>query len=283
MRTITLFLIVAFFNHSLPAQDTWNDYVIGRPMAAYYDAKKTTAEAWGINYKVTFAGCILSDEISDKATAYQKSNKAYFKTLASKHGKNWMQDFELAVKKEMYRNSDQTKGTWYEIIDQKEDKAFYASKKVVAKTWGISYEAKFISDDMSVAEKETLKELFLANNDYVQQLQNTFGQDWQKILNDEVTVELAKKASVNKEMVWVDYVVGKPYMAYFDAKQAVAKEWGINYETQFKGCKASKKTAAASAKIDAKNLIYFKLLAQQHGKDWNARFEKAVKEKLAEK
>ena len=72
-------------------------------------------------------------------------------------------------------------------------------------------------------------------------------------------------------------------MAYFDAKKAIAKEWGINYEAQFAGCDLNKKTAAASAKADASNLTYFKVLEQKHGKDWNARFEEAVNKKLAEK
>jgi hypothetical protein len=280
MRTIALFLIVTFFNLSLSAQDTWNDYVIGRPMANYYEAKKTIAKAWGINYQPTFAGCILSDETSEKSNAYQKSNKIYFKALASKYGKNWMQEFELDVKKEMHRNSNSEKGTWYEIVENSKGKAFYASKKIVAKTWGISYEAKFVSEDMSATEKETLMELFLANNDYVDQLENTFGQDWQKTLNKEVDFELAKKVVTEPKNVWIDYVVGKPYMAYFDAKKAIAKEWGINYEVQFKGCSLSEKMEAESAAVDAANLPYLKLLEKQHGKDWNTRFEKAVKERI---
>lgn len=281
MRTLILSLIVLLFNLSLSAQDIWNDYVIGRPMAGYYDAKKTIAKEWGINYQATFAGCVLSDEVSEKANAYEKSNKAYFEVLAAKYGQNWQQDFKLDVKKEMHRNSSSEKGTWYEVADVKQDKAFYTSKKVVAKTWGISYETQFISAHMTTSEKEALTERFLANEDYMRQLENTFGQNWQDILNHEVDFELAKQAVASHDNVWIDYVVGKPYMAHFDAKKEVAKEWGINYEPNFQGCKSTPKTEKEEAKVNKANARYFKILTQQYGKNWRASFDQAVKKRLA--
>lgn len=283
MRTLILSLIVLLFNLSLSAQDIWNDYVIGRPMVNYYDAKKTIAKEWGINYQATFAGCVLSDEVSEKANAYEKSNKAYFEVLATKYGQNWQQDFALDVKKEMHRNSSSEKGTWYEVADVKQDKAFYTSKKVIAKTWGISYEAQFISANMTTSEKEALTERFLTNEDYMRQLENTFGQNWQDILNHEVDFELAKQAVASHDNVWIDYVVGKPYMAHFEAKKEVAKAWGINYEVQFKGCKLSKKLSQEIIKMEAKNVPYFKILEEHYGKDWNLRFNQAVQKEIAKK
>jgi hypothetical protein len=281
MKTLLLSLIVLLFSLSLSAQNTWNDYVIGRPMVGHYDAKKTIAKEWGINYEVTFAGCVLSDEVSEKAKAYEKSNKAYFEVLATKYGQNWQQDFELDVKKEMYRNNNSEKGTWYEVADDKQDKAFYASKKAVAKTWGISYEAQFISANMTTSEKEALTERFLASQDYMRQLENTFGQNWQDILNQEVDFELAKQTVASSDNVWIDYVVGKPYMAYFEAKKEVAKEWGINYEPNFQGCKPTPKTKKEEAKVNKVNARYFKILAQEYGKNWSASFDQAVKKRLA--
>jgi hypothetical protein len=280
MRTPVLFLVLILFQLPLHAQEVWNDYVIGRPMAGYYDAKKTIAKEWGINYQATFAGCVLSDEISDKAKAYQDSNKAYFETLVAKYGQNWMQDFELEVKKEVYRNDTQEKGTWYEIADNNKNKAFYTKKKAVAKTWGIAYEAKFLSEDMNAAQKSALTELFLANNDYVSQLKNTFGQNWQETLNQEVNFELAKQEVPNPKHVWIDYVMGKPYMPYFEAKKVLAKEWGINYEFQFQGCSLSKKMQQEATKVQAANAPYFKALEKQFGKDWKVRFDIAVQKKV---
>lgn len=280
MRTLVVFLMITFFHLPLSAQDVWNDYVIGRPMVGYYDAKKVVAQEWGFNYKVTFAGCILSDEISDKARSYQNSNNAYFETLASKYGHDWMQDFELEVKKEVHRNTTQEKGTWYEIADNNKDKAFYTFKKAVAKTWGISYEAQFISEDMSASDKATLTERFLANNDYVQQLKNTFGQNWQDKLTQEVNFEIAKQEVANHNQVWVDYVIGKPYMVYFEAKKAVAQEWGIHYEPQFKGCNLSKKMEKEAIKVETANAPYFKFLEKQFGKDWKVRFDSAVQKRV---
>lgn len=286
MKNLVLLIVLILSQLPLHAQEVWNDYVIGRPMADYYKAKKTIAQKWGINYQATFAGCVLSDEISDKAKAYEDSNKAYFETLAAKYGQNWIQDFDWEVKKEVYRNSTQEKGTWYEIVEDKintKNKAFYAAKKTVAKTWGIAYEAKFLSEDMTAAEKTALKELFLANNDYVSQLKNTFGHNWQEKLNQEVDFKLAKQEVANPKHVWIDYVIGKPYMPYFEAKKVLAKEWGINYEFQFQGCNLSKKMQQEATKVQAANAPYFKALEKQFGKDWKVRFDIEVQKKVAQK
>lgn len=276
MKTLVLFLSFMLLNDSLSAQDTWNDYVIGRPMAGYYDAKKVVAKEWGVNYQVTFAGCVLSDEISDQADAYQKSNTVYFESLATKHGENWKQNFEFDVKKEMYRTSNREKGIWYEIADENKSNAFYTTKKAVAKTWGISYEVEFLAKNMTASEKTALTERLLASQNYLLQLENAFGPNWQEKLNQEVEFELTKETVDIPNNIWTEYVFGRPNIAYFDAKKAVAKEWGINYEVQFKNCSPEE-----TIEIDAKNAAYFKLLEQQHGKDWKQRFDKAIEEEIA--
>lgn len=283
MRTLLFVLSLSLFNLSLSAQDIWNDYVIGRPMAGYYDAKKVVAKEWGINYQVTFAGCVLSDEISEKANSYQESNKTYFETLATKYGEGWKQGFELDVKKEMYRNSNNSneKELWYEVAEKNKKKEFYAVKKAIAKTWGISYEVLFITKDMSNSEKEVLTERLLSNEAYKTQLENTFGQNWQTTLNQEVDFELAKQALGKYDNVWINCIIGKPYLPYIDAQKAVAKAWGINYEAQLKGCAFSEKLQKEVTKIEAKNGSYFKIIEKYYGKDWNTRFHQAIEKELA--
>jgi len=281
MRTLILCLIAPLFHLSLSAQNTWNDYVIGRPMVGYYDAKKEVAKEWGLNYEVTFAGCVLSDEISEKSRAYQKSNKAYFEILATKYGPSWKQDFELDVKKEMYRNSHSKKGIWCEIIDENKNNAFYVKKKEVAKTWGISYEAQLISKTNPTSKQIAFIERLVANDAYLNQLESTFGQNWQTSLNQEVDFELEKQAVGKYKNVWINCVIGKPYLPYFEAQKAVAKEWGINYEVQFKGCSLSAQLQEEVLKIEAKNTAYFKLLEKHYGTDWNLRFNQAIQKKLA--
>lgn len=276
MRTLLLILISTLFSLSLLAQNTWNDYVIGRPMAGYYDAKKVVAKEWGINYQVTFAGCVLSDEISDKAETYQKSNAVYFKTLAAEHGEDWKQNFEFDVKKERYRTSDSEKGIWYEIADENKSNAFYTSKKAVAKTWGISYEVQFLSKKMTASEKTALTERLLASQNYLLELEQAFGPNWQEKLNQEVELELTKETVDIPNNIWTEYVFGRPNIAYFEAKKAVAEEWGINYEVHFKNCSPEE-----TIEIDAKNAAYFKVLEQQHGKDWKTRFDEAIEKKIA--
>lgn len=283
MRSLLLLLSTLFISLSIHAQGTWNDYVIGRPMPGYFEAKQMVAKAWGINYQATFAGCVLSDEMSDKSKQYQATNKAYFKTLAIKYGDNWMEEFELEVKKEMHRNTSQEKGIWYELVDNNKDKSFYAAKQVVAQTWGITYKPQFLTKDMSATEKAALTELFLANNDYVQQLENTFGKGWQKILDQEVEFEVAKQQHLaNNTATWVDYVVGKPYMTYFEAKKIVAKDWGIAYEVKFQGCELTPKMEKEMAKVEKSNARYFKTLEKLYGEDWKTKFDRAVQKKVAQ-
>lgn len=276
MKTLVLFLSFMLLNDSLSAQDTWNDYVIGRPMVGYYDAKKAVAKEWGINYQVIFAGCVLSDEISEKADAYQKSNTVYFESLATKHGKDWKQNFEFDVKKERYRTSNSEKGIWYEVAEENKSNTFYTTKKAVAKSWGISYEVVFLTKNMSASEKTALTERLVASQNYLLQLENALGSNWQEKLNEEVELELTKETVDIPNNIWTEYVFGRPNIAYFDAKKAVAKEWGINYEVQFKNCSPEE-----TIEIDAKNAAYFKLLEQQHGKDWKQRFDKAIEEEIA--
>jgi hypothetical protein len=83
-----------------------------------------------------------------------------------------------------------------------------------------------------------------------------------------------------EEDVWVDYVMGKPYMPYFEAKQEVAKAWGINYEVKFVGCKVTDQMEREQIAQSLANEKYFAKLTQKHGKDWQERFEIDVKKKL---
>lgn len=283
MKNLLLLVTLTFLSNSIYAQNIWKEYVMGRPMIAYFDAKKIVAEEWGIQYQPVFGGCVISDETSAQSKSYQETNEAYFKKLATKHGSNWMENFELAVKKEMYRSfSSEEKGIWYEIATEDQTKTFYEAKKIVAKEWGIDYQAKFIAEDMNAEDKAALLELFTSNQVYVNQLKNTFGQNWQEKLNQEVEVYLVQQKESNDKGIWIDYVVGKPYMAYFEAKKALAKEWGIQYETQFKGCDLSDEMEREAAIVEESNASYFKTLEKIHGKNWMDRFNKAVKERLAQ-
>lgn len=83
-----------------------------------------------------------------------------------------------------------------------------------------------------------------------------------------------------KDDVWIDYVIGKAYMPYFEAKETTAKEWGINYEVKFVGCVVSDEIEAKEQLVEAANQKYFAKLAQKHGSDWEERFEIDVKKKL---
>lgn len=79
---------------------------------------------------------------------------------------------------------------------------------------------------------------------------------------------------------WVDYVVGKPYMAYFEAKEAVAKEMGVNYRVEFLGCELSKEMDNRLKLQTKKNQLYFNALEKELGAEWRKQFDFAVKKRL---
>ncbi len=80
--------------------------------------------------------------------------------------------------------------------------------------------------------------------------------------------------------VWVDYVMGKPNMSYFEAKKALAKEWGINYKPQFMGCKMTDEMQAEQKAQRRINAQYFAKLEEQHGVDWQEKFNFELKKRL---
>ncbi len=80
----------------------------------------------------------------------------------------------------------------------------------------------------------------------------------------------------SNENIWTDYVIGKPYIKAFEAREKIAKKWKINYTYIFAGCDANKKSLAIAEDYAASNKIYFKKLEKIHGEDWKERFDKEV-------
>ena len=82
------------------------------------------------------------------------------------------------------------------------------------------------------------------------------------------------------DSVWIDYVIGKPYLAHFEAMEKVAKAWGFNYQAHFAGCEMSEEVEKEADKIEKANKAYFAKLEAKFGKDWHQRFNIEVKKEM---
>ena len=83
----------------------------------------------------------------------------------------------------------------------------------------------------------------------------------------------------NAQNMWKDYLVGRPMMGYVESKEAVAKEWGIQYKMEMAGCIVSDETEKKMAEYDKQNEAYFKELETTYGKNWQQHFNLEVRKK----
>ena len=193
MKTISLAITLLFCALSIHAQDTWEDYILGKPMKGYIDAKKATAQQWGLNYKAIFAGCIMSEKTQKKQAAFEKSNALYFKKIAQKRGEDWQSIFRLDVGKEMNRTVfAKDTAVWLEIVQGRPNIAYFEAKETLAKKWGIHYKAVFLGCDISQSPDKSLQTKLEKSAQYLSRLNARLGDNWQDVLEKEVQSALIK-------------------------------------------------------------------------------------------
>lgn len=289
MKIITFFIIIMSINDSILAQYTWNDYIMGKPMMGYMEAKEAVAKEWGIEYKVEMLGCVLTEKEEKRMQELDAQNQSCFQNLEKNFGKDWQLLFNLDVRKKMFINDTlNNKGTWVEPVIGKPYLAHFDAKKIVAAKWGIRFEPYFLGCEVSPEVQAEAEQVAAKSADYERLIASHFGEDWQKYFEKELNFEIAKKNApivpmpdkpiANKE-TWSEIVIGKPVEEYFQAKQAVAKEWGIAYMPYFMGCKFTKKLQKQKATIEKTNQVYFKTLAERYGADWEMYFNIDVAKK----
>jgi hypothetical protein len=259
-------------------------------MQGYAEAKKATADSWGLNYKAIFAGCIISEETRKTQEECEQNNTEYFRSLEYKFGKDWLKAFNLDVRKEMNRTVyAKDTGLWIELIVGKPFMSHFEAKKAVAKKWGIHYKPEFMGCIVGDEPRAEVQQILEASEQYLHRLNTRLGDKWQEAFNREVKLELTKQ---NAEIIpisedplkvrdgWVDCILGKPNKIYIDARKAVAKEWKITYVPYFMGCKRSKKSIAQRDKITANNVQYFDKLSENYGQDWRILFDREVEKTM---
>lgn len=288
MQKIIFSLLITMGSLSIHAQQVWKDYIIGRPMAGYFDAKKETAQAWGIRYQAVLGGCVISDKMDKEAAECKANNERYFKQLEAKFGKDWKKEFDLDVKKAInLKKAADEKRVWIEPIMGRPNMQHFEAKKIVAKTWGIHYEAKFFGCTPSDSDKEGLEEAMEQSNAYQRYLNSHFGDNWKETFAKEIALQEAKQnapivpqaeSPESSAEIWIEYADDP---VYINTKKAIAQKWGIQYAARSVGLSKNKQLAKEKKRVQSNNDKYFKTLDERYGNDWKAHFERAVQKELS--
>jgi len=72
------------------------------------------------------------------------------------------------------------------------------------------------------------------------------------------------------------YIVGKPYMAYFDAEKIVALQWGINLKHIFAGSQNRKEINSKRLEVESSNVEAYRFYDKKFGEGWQVKFKKEV-------
>lgn len=279
-----LFLIIAGYLNIATAQNVWIDYIVGRPDIFYLDAKKAVAKDWGIAYETEMAGCIDGEDTRRRAVELDQKNQAYFRWLELRYGQDWLPLFNRAVAKKhnyLKAQENQEEGVWYELLENEGDSEFYTIKQQVAAEWGINYQAVWVDvAALDKQEKEQLQQQFEQSVDYQQQLQDRLGDEWTDWIEEESRLRLLQKLTPQKG-TWVDVVWGMPNSPYFKAKAAVAKRWGIPYETRLMGNERTAPLIYKQRDLMRQNAVYFAALNQHFNRGWIRDFYREVQQAYA--
>ncbi len=292
MKTFSLCTLLLFCTLSTYAQDRWEDYIMGRPMQGYAEAKEATAKRWGLEYKAVFGGCVVSEATQKTQKSAQTNNQLYFESVEKRYGNDWLDAFKLDVRIEMNRTIyANDSAVWIEILQKEQDSAYLDSKKAIAQKWGIRYQAFLLRAQNGQLAAE-LQDLNIDESDrYLRRLDSRLGEQWSAAFSKEVSLERAKRKAVpvdsaNLEtrsgLAWVDAVVGRPFMPLFEARKAVAATWKIAYVAQFMGCSPSTKHRQTLQKAQKSNQQYFQSISKRYGSDWRRLFDRAVEQKMVQ-
>lgn len=73
----------------------WKDIRMGElPPQGAYDGIDSLVKKWNLCYERIETGCEVTDSITHLQRQYDRSNTIYFKSLETKLGENWKQQFD---------------------------------------------------------------------------------------------------------------------------------------------------------------------------------------------
>ncbi len=284
MRLVLFFVLLLTYTLNLQAQQEWVDYIVGRPDVFYLESKRAEASHWGIAYRSETAGCIDCEDTRLRAQELNALNQQYFNVLEMRYGEDWLEQFNKAVaKRHSYAlaQENQNQGIWYEWMVEQGDSEYYDTKKAVAAEWGIAYQAVFVKDNLSEAEKAVFQEQAAQSYTYELRLQNRLGEQWKDWI-DEATRTRLKQQLTPQSGIWTDVVWGTPNTPYYQAKTAVAKRWGIQYKTQYMGNDRQADLVQQQRALLQKNAVYFATLNRHFKSPWLAAFHREVQQVYAQ-
>ncbi len=273
-------LFFLLFSSSLYAQNIWQEYIVGKPIAGYVEARKLTAEKWGIHYKATLAGCVINEEVSQKMEKVNTANEKYLAELTKKFGKDWLKTFNFECNIARLKNNKYLKGKWIDPVAGRPNKNYYDSKQKLANSWGIAYEPLFLNcspSDISAAQQQQIE----IGAKFQEQLNQLLGEEWKPNFDRELLkIEETKNPSIKD--VWAEYLLDKVDESYYQTKKEVLKNWGISYQPYFVHCCKNKNQKMKAGQYAQKAQKVKTQIAAIFGANWEQYLKIEIEKKRAD-
>jgi hypothetical protein len=274
MKSFILFMLLPL---GLFAQDTWVDYIIGRPLPGYTQARKAVALEWGLNYQPILAGDVVNDDMYINVEKYKKSNADYLQKIENQYGKNWLELFNLETSIQRLQSYNPLQGKWIEFIPEiAADKSYISAKQEQLKAWGIPYQGIILTADATLSSEQ--EKAVSESSDYLRKLTSILGENWQEYLDRQLQIKLQQKTTTLDQ--WNEYLLEEVDETYYLAKKEVLQSWGISYEPHFVHCCKNKEKKMKAGNYAAKAATAKTKIQQLYGKGWEDQLRVEIQKKL---
>ena len=174
---------------------------------------------------------------------------------------------------------------WVDFIVGRPDAFALEARRTVAKNWGIRYRS-IMAGCVDCADTRSQSEQYAAQNQsYFAVLDQRYGTGWRDRFNQGVLKQqnALRQANQPDGGLWYEVITGRPNIAYFNTKKAIARSWGIPYEPLFVSQSLSGTARAELESQMAQSYEYERQLNQRLGDDWKAWIEEETRWTLAQK
>ena len=165
---------------------------------------------------------------------------------------------------------------WVDLIAGKPNMEYIDAKKELAKSWKIAYEPIMLGCVLDSVQLNRIAVQDSLNAKYFEQLTQKIGHDWKEDFQVMLNLKIHQKRIAEIEGAWTEYIMGRPYIQYLEAKQKTAKEWGLKYEYVLLGCTPDTPLNEEQTQKKMKSDAYLKRLDGLLGEHWKNKFQEDV-------
>ena len=262
--------ILLFISFTFQAQDTWYEYILGKPNVDYIEAKRTITKEWGLSYNPIISGCIYSEAVQKQIDSFQVVNLPYLSKLDKELGNTWKDVLNEAIQLQIIQQKA-TGLSWNEPVFGRPNMAYFEQKKSFLTTLGILYQPIFKNCSPNNLNEKDQKELDQSNA-FKNKMYTFLGRTWESLIDK--YIHLNHYRSQDIPIVWDEYQSTKAASKKLDAlyhktRSEVLRDWGIQHTFHNVGaCKYAK--LKKDGHIVASQTVE-DTLTQRLGSDWKDR------------